>query len=670
MPVLFISITALPSTFINQLQMKKITLFLCAIITFSVNGQVPSYVPKDSLIGWYPLDSNANDISGNGNSGTLLNGVATTTNRFGKTNSAYHFDGKNDRILINKNIFDNGWKEYSLSFWAYLDTISNPNNVNASHCFFNTSPHNGIAFGMNWGGSGKYGLWVGDGKPSVSWNVLANAQSVQNGFGKQWVLVTLIKNSKTYSLYIDTVLDKSWNVSASVQSYFYKIYFGGADTLNSNEVLKGKLDDLGIWKKALDTIEIKALFKSINCTNDTNLYAKTCNRYIFKTDTLKLSGIYKFTLTNISGCDSIITLNLTLGKSNDSTINVKTCDRYVFLGDTLKKSGIYKDTLTNTSGCDSIITLNLTLGQSNSSTLNVKACESYVFGGSTLTKSGIYSYTTTNTSGCDSVITLNLTINKSNGSTSSATSCNSYVFNGKKLTQSGTYYDTLTNVSGCDSVLTLNLTINKSNGSTSTITACNSYFFNGVNILSSGTYYDTFTNIKGCDSIVTLNLTVNNVSNGVTLNGKTLTATQTFATYQWFDCKDSTFISGETGRTYTPKITGDYAAIITKNSCVDTSACVNVVITGTDELRISNYELRVYPNPTKGIVNLTFQSSAPETIQININDMLGKLVYSNTFNKTDKDLETPVDLGGNPAGMYLIQCVSKEGISTKRIVLE
>jgi surface protein len=148
---------------------------------------------------------------------------------------------------------------------------------------------------------------------------------------------------------------------------------------------------------------------------------------------------------------------------------------YSWNGQTLTSNGVYYDTLVNANGCDSILTLNLTINQPTASTINQAACNSYFFNGQTLTLSGVYYDTLVNANGCDSILTLNLTINQPTASTINQAACNSYFFNGQALTSSGTYYDTLMNVNGCDSLLTLNLTINNLNASVtqtgSTLTA-------------------------------------------------------------------------------------------------------------------------------------------------------------------------------------------------------
>lgn len=243
----------------------KIIFFVLVIqLGMKINGkaQVPSYIPSNNLIGWWPFNNNANDETGNGNNGTLLNGVIITTDRFSNANSAYSFDGIDDRIFINTAFFDNGWNQYSISMWFYLNTVSNTNNSNSSHYFFNTSPHNGLGWGMNWGNSGKYHLFAGSGTPSSSWNAILSTNATQNILTSIWKHVVLTKNGTTFSLYVDGIFDHSWTSSVSIQSYFYKTYFGSTDPTAASEVINGKLDDIGIWDRELTPTEITSVFQS------------------------------------------------------------------------------------------------------------------------------------------------------------------------------------------------------------------------------------------------------------------------------------------------------------------------------------------------------------------------------------------------------------------------
>ncbi|MCO5279622.1 MAG: hypothetical protein M9931_01045, partial [Chitinophagales bacterium] len=179
--------------------------------------------------------------------------------------------------------------------------------------------------------------------------------------------------------------------------------------------------------------------------------------YFFKGINLTQSGVYRDTLTASNGCDSIITLNLVVNNNSSSTLNQSICSgqSYNFNGQALTQSGIYYDTLVNAKGCDSLITLNLSVGGFISTNLNKSICQgnSYLFNNVSLTQSGVYKDTLTSSSGCDSIITLNLAVNNHSASTVNQSICSgqSYSFNGQTLTQQGIYFDTLTNANGCDS---------------------------------------------------------------------------------------------------------------------------------------------------------------------------------------------------------------------------
>ena len=80
--------------------MKQILLFgAIALSTLTFGQNVPSYVPTNGLVGWWPFNGNANDESGNGNNGTV-NGATFTTDRNGASNNAYNFDGQSSFIEV------------------------------------------------------------------------------------------------------------------------------------------------------------------------------------------------------------------------------------------------------------------------------------------------------------------------------------------------------------------------------------------------------------------------------------------------------------------------------------------------------------------------------------------------------------------------------------------
>jgi hypothetical protein len=73
--------------------MKKIFLTISLSILFiplGMSQDLPSYVPTDGLVAYYPFNGNANDESGNGHHGTV-NGAILSSDRDGNNDKAYEF---------------------------------------------------------------------------------------------------------------------------------------------------------------------------------------------------------------------------------------------------------------------------------------------------------------------------------------------------------------------------------------------------------------------------------------------------------------------------------------------------------------------------------------------------------------------------------------------------
>ena len=187
--------------------------------------------------------------------------------------------------------------------------------------------------------------------------------------------------------------------------------------------------------------------------------------YRFNARTLTATGTYIDTLTTLFGCDSIVTLKLHVRDEIRTPLYKKLCygDSLLFGGKYRTQSGTYIDTLTAISGCDSIVTLNLHIKPEIKFTLEQMLCygDSLLFGGKYRTQSGIYTDTLTAASGCDSIVVLRLNIRPEIRSTIRRRICEdeSYFFNYQQLNKSGLYADTLTAISGCDSIVTLELTV-------------------------------------------------------------------------------------------------------------------------------------------------------------------------------------------------------------------
>ncbi|MBI9068863.1 MAG: T9SS type A sorting domain-containing protein, partial [Salinivirgaceae bacterium] len=192
------------------------------------------------------------------------------------------------------------------------------------------------------------------------------------------------------------------------------------------------------------------------------------------------------------------------------------------------------------------------------------------------------------------------------------------------------------------------------------------FIFGTQTLIEAGEYNETFASVTGCDSIVTLTLTVNSVDNSVLQDGAVLTANTIDAAYQWATCDvELTEIEGETNQTFTATTNGDYAVIITENSCIDTSICYT--ITGIGILENSfNDAFYLYPNPTNG--NLTIDTKvAYSKIQVRAFNVSGQQVYIHEFE--NKQL-LKVNLNDLTKGIYTIKLNTESQIAVYRIIKE
>jgi gliding motility-associated-like protein len=184
------------------------------------------------------------------------------------------------------------------------------------------------------------------------------------------------------------------------------------------------------------------------------------------------SGAQTATLTTVAGCDSLVTLNLSVVNAVSSTSSQVACESYTWLdGTTYTTPGIYNLQYTlaggSINGCDSIVNLNLTLVNGVTGTDVQVACESFTWiDGITYTSSTTtpqYTIAGGSALGCDSTVTLNLTINQNSSNTLNVEACGSYLAeNGQTYSESGTFTYSIPAQNGCDSVVTLNVTIKPS----------------------------------------------------------------------------------------------------------------------------------------------------------------------------------------------------------------
>jgi gliding motility-associated-like protein len=303
--------------------------------------------------------------------------------------------------------------------------------------------------------------------------------------------------------------------------------------------------------------------------------------------------------------------------TQSNSVSITQCDSYTSpLGNTYNSSGSYTETYSNVNGCDSIVTINLTITNIQN-TVTVSACGNYISPlGNNYNASGTYQETYTTSNGCDSTVTIQLTINNSITTNETKTACSSYLSpSGNTYTQSGQYYDTLLTSSGCDSIIITQLTILNQTTNIISPIVCSSFTSpSGITYNQTGTYIDTIQNVNGCDSIITINLSVVgtlNVNAGpdITIcSGESITLNGAGATnYSW-----SNGVSNNIP--FSPTVTTNYEVIGTDvNGC---SGMDSVLITVNNPPTIAfNSILPDCEGGLSGSINVSVTGSSPFSYQ-------------------------------------------------------
>ena len=230
-------------------------------------------------------------------------------------------------------------------------------------------------------------------------------------------------------------------------------------------------------------------------------------------------------MTNAAGCDSIVTLHLTVNHGDYVEVTVDTCGAgfYWPLADTIvSQSGTYYHYGSNANACTDTTVLMLSLHQPAVTELTAQICAGEVYdqNGFNVSTAGDHYLILQTTYGCDSVVILHLTVGGEVVTHLAASICEgeSYNENGFEIIAPAAgvhdYSNTVARPGSCDSIVTLHLTVNHSTTGTVTAVACDSYDWYGTTYTQSGDYTHTLTNANGCDSIVTLHLTVNHTTYG------------------------------------------------------------------------------------------------------------------------------------------------------------
>ncbi len=215
---------------------------------------------KAGLVAWYPFNGNANDMSGNNNHGKVF-GAKLTNDRFGKSENAYYFDGKNDYIEIQNSESLNPQKKLTIALWIKIDKTTN---------IWSPILHKGGNLSKD-SANRQYSIWLYN-ILSVDAGIAGDESGqhfVQTGAGfisrDEWTFIVLIADRENHKIefYKNGIIYKkfddkynNFNINKS------NLRIGWTEEeFKECSPFNGAIDDIRIYSTALSGTEIQTLYK-------------------------------------------------------------------------------------------------------------------------------------------------------------------------------------------------------------------------------------------------------------------------------------------------------------------------------------------------------------------------------------------------------------------------
>ena len=485
----------------------KLLLPFLFLFYLPVLAQIPSYVPVNGLLSYYPFNGNGNDLSPFNNHLTN-NGATPTADRFGNANAAYDFDGISSFLTrTNPSYTFNSTSTFTVSFWyKRVNTASlgipimHATTASGNFVWIFQLASLNMQFGTNKQGS----AWI--------WAQSTTTTDV-------WTHIVMVYNAGQMTLYKDNVAAATGTFNHTAVSSTTLPLLIGKGVGGSH--FYGQIDDIGIWNRALSQCEINDLYTSSTtltglsagpdqyaCNgSQITLSATGATTYIWTPNIVNgstfsptISQNYTVTGFDANGCSSwdqvaVIAQNVNVNAGQDlflcsgdsAQLNATGYPGIQWSGGISNnvpflpnQTQIYIASASNANGCTDSDTVSVIVNSLPQ--INAGPDQSICFGEEVVLYgtggifmfwsnniadsipfvpqlSGSFVLTGASNEGCIGTDTVYVSVNDASSNTITASALDSYSLNGQTYTSSGTYTQILTNAAGCDSLLTLNLTL-------------------------------------------------------------------------------------------------------------------------------------------------------------------------------------------------------------------
>ncbi len=382
------------------------------------------------------------------------------------------------------------------------------------------------------------------------------------------------------------------------------------------------------------------------------------------------SGTYSQNLQTEFGCDSVVNLTVVLKPVYNVSVSGVRCidEPYMFGSEEIYEPGFHLQTFQSAIGCDSIVTLNLSVLPEYSSSGNVSICEgeTYQLGNQIISLPGNYSDTLQSSNGCDSLVYINVTAYQNQENYFGLIKCSNdpFYLGSQTILGAGVFEEILQDVHGCDSLVNVLITNIPTSSSEVYGELCpgEGYFFESQLFTTPGDYPFYYLNGLGCDSILTLHLDYLDFNTSLVLDGDSLSTLQENVEYQWVNCSQgNTVVPGATESSFLPLENGSYAVILNNNNCYSISECVFVDVLGIEEL---GNKLQIYPNPANTEIIFT-RLNGESNAWVTLMDAAGNIIMRNKCT----GLTGRIDSGELASGLYTVLYEEPNSVSQYRVAV-
>lgn len=266
--------------------MKKIILLFCLYSINQIYAQIPTYVPTNGLVAYYPFNGNANDVSGNTHNGVINGNVIPSTDRFGNLNSSYKWESSNfnsnDYINIGY-LYNDVTSKITISTWVLLD-CAQPNHriISSGEQGLTCNQVQGDLIQLKVAYDSAGGIWPSNQFINKNvWHHIVFTADAITGISKFYI----------DGLLTDTIAGTGGGTLST------EIWNIGRKSISAFDGFCGKIDDIGIWNRALTQEEITGLYNTLGthqivANNQISIYPNPANDHI----TIDCGA-----LTNVSG---------------------------------------------------------------------------------------------------------------------------------------------------------------------------------------------------------------------------------------------------------------------------------------------------------------------------------------------------------------------------------